>query len=60
MTCDQNLEHQQSLSGIHLGVVVLAARSNRFDDLRSLVPRLLDALEMLEVGQVVRITAQED
>jgi hypothetical protein len=37
LTADRNLSHQQDLSSFDIAIVVLAARSNRLDDLRSLI-----------------------
>lgn len=34
VTADRNLEHQQTLSTLRLGIVLLAAGSTRLDDLR--------------------------
>jgi hypothetical protein len=44
LTADRNLSYQQDVSAFDIAVVVLAARSNRLDDLRPLVHRLLEAL----------------
>ncbi len=44
VTADRNLSYQQDVSAFDIAVVVLAARSNRLDDLRPLVPRLLETL----------------
>ena len=44
LTADRNLSHQQDLSSFDIAIVVLVARSDRFEDLRALVPRLLDIL----------------
>jgi len=44
LTADRNLSYQQDVSAFDIAVVVLAARSNRLEDLRPLVPRLLEAL----------------
>ena len=55
LTVDQGVEFQQSLSGLDLAVVVMAAASNDVDDLRPLVPRVLAALEAAPAGQVVRV-----
>jgi hypothetical protein len=44
LTSDRNLSHQQNLSAFDIAVVVLIASSNRIDDLRPLVPRLLEVL----------------
>jgi len=58
LTADQNLEYQQRLTASDIAVVVLAAASNRYDDLRLLVPRSLEILAgPLSPGEVVRVTA---
>jgi hypothetical protein len=44
LTSDRNLSHQQNLSAFDIAVVVLVAASNRIDDLRPLVPRILEVL----------------
>jgi hypothetical protein len=53
LTADQNLEYQQNLSEADIPIIVLAAPSNRFDDLRPLIPDVLRALENIESGQVI-------
>lgn len=57
VTADQNLQHQQNLEQAEISVLVMAARTNRFEDLNPLVPRALTALESIQPGDVVRITA---
>ncbi len=57
VTADQNLQHQQNLAKLPVAVVVLAARSNRIEDLRLLVPRLLDVLSSLQPRTLVQIGA---
>ena len=44
LTADRNLSYQQDLSSFDIAVVVLVSRSNRLDDLRPLVPRVLEML----------------
>jgi uncharacterized protein DUF5615 len=44
LTADRNLSYQQDASAFDIAVIVLAARGNRLDDLRPLVPRLLEIL----------------
>jgi hypothetical protein len=47
LTADQNLRFQQNLSKLTVAVVVLAAKSNRIEDLRPLIPELLRVLTAL-------------
>lgn len=55
VTVDQSMPYQQNLDAGDVGVVVLAAKTNGVDDLRLLVPELLDRLHILKRGEVVRI-----
>ena len=56
VTGDQNLEHQQNMTKRALGVVVLAAASNALEDLLPLVAAALAAINIIQPGQVIRIT----
>lgn len=56
VTIDQNLVHQQSLEGRQVAVVVIVAVSNRFDVLAPLVPKVLEALQQIRPGELVRIS----
>jgi hypothetical protein len=38
LTADRNLSYQQDVSSFDIAILVLVARSNRFEDLRTLVP----------------------
>jgi hypothetical protein len=57
LTSDRNLSYQQNLSSLNIAVVVLVASSNRIDDLRPLMPRVLELLKTPTPGQVVLVTA---
>jgi len=57
VTADQNLQYQQNLRGFEIGVVVLAGRTNRLDDLLVLVPELLEACRTVSHGEVCVIRA---
>lgn len=55
LTVDQNIEFQQNVRGAGVGVVVVAARTNRLKDLRPLVPEILDALSRVTAGELIRV-----
>jgi hypothetical protein len=57
LTVDQNLEFQQSLraSGLGLGVVLVLAKTNRVKDLRPLLPQILEALNRVTAGELIRV-----
>ncbi len=55
LTVDQGVEHQQNVTGLRIGVVVMVAASNDIDDLRPLVPAVLDTLRTLKAGEIRRV-----
>ena len=55
LTVDQGVEHQQHLTGLRIGVVIMVAASNDIDDLRPLVPAVLGALRTLQAGEIRRV-----
>ncbi len=56
VTADQSIEYQQNLSTVGVGIVVLAAVSNRIEDLRPLVPEVLRVLPTVGPGEAVTVT----
>lgn len=56
LTVDQGIEFQQALSGLAISIVVLVAASNDVDDLRLLIPEVMEVLTALQPGQVVRVS----
>jgi hypothetical protein len=55
ITVDQNLRYQQNLETLPVPVIVLSAKRSTYPMLKPLMPRVLEALEKLEAGQVVVI-----
>lgn len=53
ITIDRNLPSQQSLVGLQFGLVVLRARSNRFESVAPLTPNILNALDILTPATVI-------
>ena len=52
---DANLPFQQSLADKPFALIILRSRSNRYEELRELVPEILKELAGLQAGQVVFI-----
>ena len=52
VTVDRNLAFQQNVAAFSIAVIVLRAKTNRLADLRSLVPKLLQATESARAGTV--------
>jgi hypothetical protein len=57
VTLDQSIPFQQNVALLPLGVVVIAAPSNRFADLEPLIPATLEALASIRPGTVLRVGA---
>lgn len=55
VTADRNVEYQQNVARIGLGLVVLAGRSNRREHMMPLAPQVVAALTTLQPGQVVHV-----
>ena len=50
ITVDQNLQYQVNLIRAKIPIVVLIAKTNRFDDLKPLASKILTRLKNLEKG----------
>jgi predicted nuclease of predicted toxin-antitoxin system len=55
LTLDSGMPHQQNLQNLPLAIVVLRAASNDIDDLRPVVPRLLEALASLRPRTIIHV-----
>ena len=60
ITADQSIPYQQNITEADVAVVVLVARTNDINDLKPLVPELLNRLNDLKRGEIVRITAGQN
>lgn len=52
ITVDRKLPEQQNLSKFKIAVIILSGRTNRLQDLLSLVPEIAAALRHIKPGQV--------
>ena len=57
ITADRNLSFQQNLSQFNLSLIVLQAQSNRLADLKPLVPKILEILDIAPKGQATLVSA---
>ena len=55
LTVDQNLNYQQNLTAINIGLIVLVARNNRFKTLLPLMPDVRSKLKSIKPGDVLWI-----
>ena len=55
ITVDKNMEHQTSLHGLDLAVLVVRVVNNRFDTLSQTAPKVIDAIRKIEGGKYLSI-----
>lgn len=55
ITIDSNLISQQNLTNLPVGLIVLSAKSNKFEDIEPLVPEILQSLSPIKAGQIIKI-----
>lgn len=55
LTMDRGVEFQQNLQSLSLGVLIIRAPSNRFEDLLPLMSEVHHALNTIQSGQVRRV-----
>ena len=55
ITVDQGIPNQQHITDADVAVMVLYAPSNDVEDLRPLVPQLLESLETAKRGDVIHV-----
>ncbi len=60
ITADQSIPYQQNITEVDVAVVVLVARTNDINDLKPLVPELLNRLNDLKRGEIIRIEAGQN
>ncbi len=55
VTVDQNLEYQQNVGKLRMGIIVVAVPDNNIKYFRPIFPELLKAVESLRSGQIIHI-----
>jgi len=55
ITIDGNIEFQQQFKGRGFGTVIIRAISNRFQDLLPLETELINAIQRVDKGNIIRI-----
>jgi hypothetical protein len=58
LTADGNLRYQQNLEKIGIGAVVVVETRNRIEDLRPMIPEILNALQIIKPGEVIEISGR--
>jgi predicted nuclease of predicted toxin-antitoxin system len=55
LTKDSGVEFQQHLPDLPLAIIVIKAPTNKIDDIRPLLPKILAALASLQARSLVRV-----
>jgi len=56
LTTDQNIRYQQNLSERSLRFVVLVASNNEYKTLAPLMPKVLEALQTIKLGELQEVS----
>ena len=56
ITNDSSIEFQQNVKRIGIAVVAIVGFRNRMEELRPLIPRILEELKTIKSGELVAIT----
>ncbi len=60
LTVDGKLRYQQNLPRIGIGAVVVTRVRNRIEDLRPLIPDILDAIVKIRPGEAIEISGRHN
>jgi predicted nuclease of predicted toxin-antitoxin system len=55
LTMDRGVEFQQNLQSLPIGILIIRASSNRFEDLQPLLAEMRIALNTIQPGEVRRV-----
>lgn len=58
ITNDSSIEFQQNVKRLGIAVIAIEGFRNRIEDIRPLIPQILNALDTIQPGQVVTIKRQ--
>jgi predicted nuclease of predicted toxin-antitoxin system len=59
ITIDQNLVYQQKIIDKHIAVIVLSAATNRYLDLKQLIPEIEIAINKINKGEIILIESKK-
>ncbi len=55
ITVDKNIQHQQNKDKLSIAIIILSAKSNRYESLSPLIPDALKALKNIKIGEIIII-----
>ena len=57
ITMDRGIEYEQNWTAIDLAIVLVIAKTNRYADVKPLIPAIESALAKVAPGQLVRVSS---
>lgn len=58
ITVDKNIEHQQNKTNLPIAIIILSAKSNRYESLSPLIPKAINVLKSIKIGEIIKIEEQ--
>ena len=55
ITVDKNIRHQQNKESLLLAIIILSAKSNRYESLSPLISKALEILQTIKIGEIIKI-----
>jgi predicted nuclease of predicted toxin-antitoxin system len=55
ITVDKNIEYQQNKLTLPIAVLILSARSNRYELLLPLMPKALEVINAIKAGEIITV-----
>jgi hypothetical protein len=55
VTVDKSIRYQQNLQAFQIAVLLLTAKTNRYEHLKPLIPRVLEALKSIKPGTLAHV-----
>ncbi len=55
ITVDKNIRHQQNRDKLPIAIIILSAKSNRYETLSPLISKALEILETIKIGEIIEV-----
>ena len=55
LTADKGMKKQQTMEGRAIAVVIIRAPNNRLETHRAIIPELIQALTVIQPGQIIEV-----
>jgi predicted nuclease of predicted toxin-antitoxin system len=55
ITVDKSIEYQHNKANLPIAILIILARSNRYDSLLPLMPKVLETLETIKIKEIIKV-----